>query len=191
MTSAMQDGSERVDYYPVKVAPNKPVWEVDYHVRRLAGLPSIHPPTDYRWRKTPKGRKVERPVAIIHRTCYFGFRKGLGPEDYQRMLKVSDYFHFGLAVLGMDRGQPYALKPAEIARLKLLDKEGVRRTLTEVHKSLRAGEAIRISGEYKEGALTDWSGLLLGFDGEWAKVQGVMLGAVRDMSVPAWAVERA
>jgi hypothetical protein len=168
-----------------------PVWEADHRIKTLAGLPSIFPPTDYRWRKTSKGKTIEKPVAIIHRTCYFGFREGQVAEDYQTMIKVSDFFNFGLRVLGIEVGKPYALTSEDIARLKLLDKEGSKRALTLVHKSIRPGDAVKVSADYKSGALSDISAVLVGFDGDTAEIDALMLGAPRTMSVPAWAVEKA
>jgi hypothetical protein len=158
-------------------------------------------------RRGPRGLRIDKPVAIIHCTCYFGFRRNAVAEDYQRMVAVAGFFYgksrdgrVPLQVLGIERGKPYVLSADDIATLRRLDLEGSQKALTAVHKSIKPGEAVRVSAIYKDGALVDLMGpdpekkgppVLMGFDGDKAQIHAWMIGAPRVMTVPAWAVERA
>jgi hypothetical protein len=69
--------SDRIDYYPIRISPGRPVWEVDWWVRVKLGLSTIKPPIEYRWRNAsgrknapPKGKvavpaKPSKPVAAM------------------------------------------------------------------------------------------------------------------------------
>lgn len=176
-----------INFYPIKVSPRKAIWDVDYLVRKHAGLESIRPPTELCWRKTTKGKKVERPRAIVHCTCYFGFKDW---SDYHEMRKVSDHFNLGIQqILGMERGIPYVLTGDDIACLRLLDEQGSERAKTRVHETLRIGDTCKVADTYKNGALADVVGVFKAIDGNDVDLEVLMFGAARIVSVPAWAVE--
>jgi hypothetical protein len=47
-----------ISYYPVHISPGTPVWEVDYRIRTMLGLPTIFPPVEYNWRPGPARRNA-------------------------------------------------------------------------------------------------------------------------------------
>jgi transcription antitermination factor NusG len=224
--------SDRIDYYPVKVSPNKPVWEVDYRLRTDPDLllPTVRPPIEYRWRKSSQRRnggklrppakplapmsrwrkeraeealatavaaepepkrgkekprdKVRRPAAIVPCYVYPGFRNW---DDYHRMMTKSEELELGLqGLVGMSHGNPYRLTPGDVAFLQSITETGTERARTQIHKSIKPGETVKIAGTAFEG----WHAKLERIDDarDLAEVWIEFLGSMRLIPVPLSAI---
>jgi transcription antitermination factor NusG len=105
--------SERIDYYPVRVSPNRPVWEVDYRIRTQAHLPTIRPPIEYRWRNAAQRKRPAGKPPEQKRTLMAAWRAPILEEALERAIAAEAIEKRGKKPRNMVR-RPAAIVPCYV-----------------------------------------------------------------------------
>lgn len=209
---------ERIEFYPVRIAPTEKPWAVDWSIRhrlpirgydkppfmrpdgvlaypkdaKPIGLETIYPPTDtcYERRPTPKkpNRMLERKSAMIPRYIYVRFDSW---DDWHALLRFSDVLG-PMTLVGMREGEPYVLSQDDEGTLKALGARGSNGAETAIGHSLRIGENVEIADWYDGGGLyAGRTAKLLKIKGSKATVLFEFLNALRPVKVPVGALKAA